>query len=393
MSDNNVKIILHVDMNAFFCSVACLINPSLRGKAFAIGRENSYRGVISSASYEARKLGIHAAMSQKEAYELVPDLIIISLDYDYYVKYHRMFVKILNQYSKLVEVASIDEAYVDITEISKTRHPMVVAKEIQARILKEAGLPCSIGIAPTMFLAKMASDMKKPLGITVIRKRDVKEKLYPLSVKEIFGIGKKTYPVLIDNNIKTIADFMEENKKDLVISLVGEKTYDYATNSILGNSSNIVDPTRYSDSLSISTSSTFDRVINDVSEVLYEIRKMTREVVNKMNNEGYFTKTITITLRNINFKTITRSKSIKDYTNQYNEIFDVVTDLIDEHYHNEDLRLIGVGVSNLVSKNELPKEYNLFTINDIDEKELKIQQMISGFQEKYGKNALFRNKK
>lgn len=387
---NKAKIILHVDMNAFFCSVACNINPSLRGKVFAIGRENSYRGVISSASYEARALGIHSAMSQKEAYDLVPDLIIISLDYSHYVNYHRKFIAILKQYSSLIEVASIDEAYVDITEISKTRHPLVVAKEIQTRILKEAGLPCSIGIAPTLFLAKMGSDIKKPLGITVIRKRDVENILYPLSVKEIFGIGKKTYPILIDNNIKTIKDFMDEKNKDLIINLVGLRTYEYGYNHILGNSSNMVMPDRHGDSESISTSSTFDRVISSEAEVLYELRRMTREVVNKLNKEGYYTKTITITLRNTDFKTITRSKSINEYIDDYNSIYDVVVDLVEEHYHDESLRLIGVGVSNLVTKKELPKEYNLFTINDIDIKEQKIEEMIKDFQEKYGKKALFR---
>ena len=139
---NNAKIILHVDMNAFFCSVACLLNPALRGKVFAIGRENSYRGVISSASYEARALGIHSAMSLKEAYTLVPDLIVVSIEYSYYTYYHHQFIHILQQYSSLVEVASIDEAFIDITELSKTRHPLVIAKEIQLRILKEVGLSC-----------------------------------------------------------------------------------------------------------------------------------------------------------------------------------------------------------------------------------------------------------
>ena len=210
---NKAKIILHVDMNAFFCSVACILNPTLRGKVFAIGRENSYRGVISSASYEARALGIHSAMSQKEAYDLVPNLIIVTLDRSYYYHYHQEFLKILQQYSSLVEVASIDEAYLDITEASKTRHPVVIAKEIQLRILKEVGLSCSIGIAPTLFLAKMASDMKKPLGLTILRKRDVEEKLYPLSVDEIYGIGKKTYPLLMKNDIQTIRDFMNLNNK------------------------------------------------------------------------------------------------------------------------------------------------------------------------------------
>lgn len=389
---NNAKIILHVDMNAFFCSVACLLNPALRGKVFAIGRENSYRGVISSASYEARALGIHSAMSLKEAYTLVPDLIVVSIEYSYYTYYHHQFLHILQQYSSLVEVASIDEAFIDITELSKTRHPLVIAKEIQLRILKEVGLSCSIGIAPTLFLAKMASDLKKPLGITVLRKRDVQTILYPLSVSDIFGIGKKTYPILINNNIKKISDFMNLENRNKILDLIGTTSYHNTYESILGNSTNIVDPNRRSESESISTSQTFDQIIQSQIEVLYELRKMTLELMNKLRKRKYYTKTITIILRNVDFKTITRSKSI-NYTDDFDEIYDTIVDLVEEHYKDEPLRLLGVGLSNLKEYHTLPKEYNLFTIPNVEEKQVTISKLIKEYQNKYGEKALFQEKK
>ena len=389
---NNAKIILHVDMNAFFCSVACLLNPALRGKVFAIGRENSYRGVISSASYEARALGIHSAMSLKEAYTLVPDLIVVSIEYSYYTYYHHQFLHILQQYSSLVEVASIDEAFIDITELSKTRHPLVIAKEIQLRILKEVGLSCSIGIAPTLFLAKMASDLKKPLGITVLRKRDVQSILYPLSVSDIFGIGKKTYPILINNNIKKISDFMNLENRNKILDLIGPTSYHNTYESILGNSTNIVDPNRRSESESISTSQTFDQIIQSQIEVLYELRKMTLELMNKLRKRKYYTKTITIVLRNVDFKTITRSKSI-NYTDDFDEIYDTIVDLVEEHYKDEPLRLLGVGLSNLKEYHTLPKEYNLFTIPNVEEKQVTISKLIKEYQNKYGEKALFQEKK
>lgn len=389
---NNAKIILHVDMNAFFCSVACLLNPALRGKVFAIGRENSYRGVISSASYEARALGIHSAMSLKEAYTLVPDLIVVSIEYSYYTYYHHQFIHILQQYSSLVQVASIDEAFIDITELSKTRHPLVIAKEIQLRILKEVGLSCSIGIAPTLFLAKMASDLKKPLGITVLRKRDVQTILYPLSVSDIFGIGKKTYPILINNNIKKISDFMNLENRNKILDLIGPTSYHNTYESILGNSTNIVDPNRRSESESISTSQTFDQIIQSQIEVLYELRKMTLELMNKLRKRKYYTKTITIVLRNVDFKTITRSKSI-NYTDDFDEIYDTIVDLVEEHYKDEPLRLLGVGLSNLKEYHTLPKEYNLFTIPNVEEKQVTISKLIKEYQNKYGEKALFQEKK
>ncbi len=219
------RIIFHIDMNAYFCSVHCKLNPTLRGKAFAVGREGTYKGVLSTASYEARKLGIHSAMPIIEAYKILPTLLVVNSNYEEYKKYHYLFVNIIREYTNLIEVASIDELYADMTEISEKIHPVVLAKEIQLRLLRELDLPCSIGIAPTLFLAKMASDMKKPLGLTVLRKREIKEKLYPLSVKDIFGIGKKTYPKLIDAGINTIEDFMNPENEELIIKLIGNNSY------------------------------------------------------------------------------------------------------------------------------------------------------------------------
>lgn len=391
--ENHAKIIFHIDMNAFFCSVACILNPSLRGKVFAIGRENTYKGVISTASYEARKLGIHSAMPLSEAYHIKPDLLVVNIDYRHYRDYHNKFINIIKQYTDLIEVASIDEVYADMTEASKKIHPIVLAKEIQRRLLAELDLPCSIGIAPTLFLAKMASDMKKPLGLTVIRKREVSSILYSLSVKEIFGIGKKTYPILINNGINTIGDFMNEDNMDKIINLIGINSYEYVVNSVLGKTSDKVMPDRYSDSNSISTSATFDVFLSSMAEILYELRRMTREIWSKMNRANYYTKTITITLRDSDFVTITRQTSLDEYTNDFNVIFETVEELLEDNMEDKLYRLVGVGVSSLLTKEEIPVEYNLFTVMSKEEKELKVEEMISDLQNKYGKNVIFRKKR
>lgn len=391
--ENHAKIIFHIDMNAFFCSVACILNPSLRGKIFAIGRENSYKGVISTASYEARRLGIHSAMPLSEAYHIKPDLLVVNIDYKHYRDYHNKFINIIKQYTDLIEVASIDEVYADMTEASKKIHPIVLAKEIQRRLLAELDLSCSIGIAPTLFLAKMASDMKKPLGLTVIRKREVSTILYPLSVKEIFGIGKKTYPILINSGINTIGDFMDNDNMDKIIDLIGLNSYEYVVNSVLGKSSDKVMPDRYSDSNSISTSATFDVFLSSTAEILYELRRMTREIWSKMNRANYYTKTITITLRDSDFVTITRQVSLDEYTNDFNVIFETVEELLENNIEDKLYRLVGVGVSSLLTKEEIPVEYNLFTVMSKEEKELKVDEMISNLQNKYGKNIIFRKKR
>lgn len=390
--ENHAKIIFHIDMNAFFCSVACILNPSLRGKPFGIGRENTYKGVLSTASYEARALGIHAAMPLSEAYRIKPDLIVVDINYKIYQDYHYKFVQLVSQYTNLLEVASVDEVYADMTEASKEKHPLVLAKEIQARLLKEYNLSCSIGIAPTLFLAKMASDMKKPLGLTVLRKRDIQTILYPLGIENVFGIGKKSYPKLIDHGIITIQDFMNPTNKDKILGLIGQNQYNHTYRCLTGNSSDIVDPNRYSESSSISTSSTYDIVLTSESEILYELRKMTRSVHSKMVREGYYTKTISITLRDSDFVTKTRRRTLEEYTNEFYLINEIVAELLEEHIEEKGYRLIGVGVSNLLLESEIPREYNLFTIEDSAEKEEKIREIIRDFQTKYGEKALYKKK-
>lgn len=390
------RVIFHIDMNAFFCSVACIKHPELRGKAFAIGRENSKKGVLSTASYEARRYGIHSAMSQADALKKYPQLIIINSNFADYKYYHNKFIELIKGYTDIIEVASIDEVYADMTLLSQKRHAVLIAKEIQERLLTEYKLPCSIGIAPTLFLAKMASDIKKPLGVTVIRKREIDKILYPLPVSDIYGIGKKTWPRLIDNNIKTIGDFMNLDNKELILSLIGENTYNYAYNALTGNSSNIVDPFRYDDSKSISESTTYDVVKNDLDDMALEIRRMTRSVVFKMKKYNYYTKTVTITLRDSDFNTITRQTSLKEYTDDLYDISNVAINLLENNYNeNLNYRLLGVGVSNLLDKDNLPKEYNIFTVMSKDEKEIEIENIMNEFNKKYGDNALFfmKNKK
>ena len=387
MKNNNVKIIFHIDMNMFFCSVAVIKNPSLKGKAFAIGRENTYKGVISTASYEARKYGIHSAMPQIEALKKLPSLIIVNSDFQAYKEYHNKFISLIKEYSNIVEVASIDEVYADMTQICMKRNAIDVAKEIQYRLVKEHHLPSSIGIAPTLFLAKMASDIKKPMGITILRKREIKDILYNLPVGDIFGIGKKTSPRLIAYNINTIADFMNEANKDTIIKIIGEKMYNAAYNALIGNSSNVVDPNRYDESDSISTSQTFDVHLSNYDDIYINMKHLFKRIYSRLIDEEYYTKTVTITLRDDTFRTITRSKSI-DYTNNYDELLSVMEELLDDNYHDEVLRLIGIGFHNLKKDIDEIIEWNLFTYKSILEKEEILNDTIDELNKKYSNSII-----
>ncbi len=379
------NVIFHIDMNMFFCSVAIIKNKALKGKPFVIGRSGTNKGVISTASYEARSLGIHSGMSLNDALRIKSDLIVVSVDYKDIKQYHNYFINLIEDYTKVIEIASIDEVYADMSEISKVRNAIEVAEEIQKRLLEEYNLPCSIGIAPTLFLAKMASDMKKPLGLVVIRKRDAYNMLKDLSVKDIFGIGKKTYPILIENNIKTIGDFFKEENKEKIIELTSENTYDYVISHVSGKSSNIVSANRYVKNKSISVENTYDSPLRTDTDILYELRNETKELITKLNKSGYLTKTIGITLRDSSFKTISRSRTV-EYTNNFYDIFKVVSNLFYDNYDDTKvIRLCGVTFSNLKEKSEvLKEEYNLFTYLDYAEKDEALKEAIKKIEDKYG---------
>ncbi len=387
MKNSSVKIIFHIDMNMFFCSVAVINNPRLKGKAFVVGRENSYKGVVSTASYEARKYGIHSGQPLIEAFKLLPNLIVVNPNFDEYKKYHDLFISLIRRYTNTIEVASIDEVYADMTEISYKRDPIMVAKEIQIALVKEYHLPSSIGIAPTLFLAKMASDIKKPLGITVLRIREIKDILYPLDVGDIYGVGKKSSEKLKLLGINKISDFMDLSNQQKVISVVGDKIYQALRKALEGHSSNVVDPKRYENSKSISTSITYDNFLYYEEDILIELKKMARKLYQELIDQNYFTKTVVITLRDSDFKTITRSKTI-EYTNELYILLDVLEDLLEENFKEKEYRLLGVGFSNLIKASDIELEYNLFTWKSILEKEGNIKDIIKDYQEKYGKSFI-----
>lgn len=379
------KVIFHIDMNMFFCSVAIIKNKALKGKPFVIGRSGTNKGVISTASYEARALGIHSGMSLNDALRIKSDLIVVSVDYKTIKQYHYYFINLIEDYTNIIEIASIDEVYADMSELCKIRNGIEVAKEIQKRLLDEYNLPCSIGIAPTMFLAKMASDMKKPLGLVIIRKKDSYKILKDLSVKDIYGIGKKTYPLLIENGIKTIEDFFKEENKSKIIELTSENTYEYVISHVLGNSSNQVNSNRYVKNKSISVENTYDQPLRTDTDILYELRNETKELITKLNKNGYLTKTIGITLRDSSFKTISRSRTV-EYTNNFYDIFKVISNLFYDNYdETKQYRLCGVTFSNLKDKSEvLKEEYNLFTYLDFAERDEALKEAIKKIEDKYG---------
>lgn len=367
---SSVRVIFHIDLNAFFASVEMIENPQLKHKVFAVGGGLNFNrgGILTTASYKARQYGIRSAMTISQALSLYPKLIVVPSRHGLYQQYSQKFIDYLRTYTPLVWQVSIDEAFMDVTDIEGI-HPLALAKQIQTQLVKLYQLPSSIGIAPTLFLAKMGSDMKKPMGITVIRKRDVKQKIYPLPIKDMYGLGKKTYPRLEKLGILTISDFVDMNNQAKVLSVISKKSYDSYLLDIHGLSSNQVDPSKYALPKSISNETTlsFD---TDIESVIKDtLIAQLKDAYPRMLRDQLQTKTIGIRIRYHNFETTQKVKTIAQYTDDYTLIEDTILELFEAFYTGKPVRLIGVSLNNLKLKSEIATPYDLFTYQKISEKE------------------------
>lgn len=357
-----VKIIFHIDLNAFYASVEAILSPELKNKVFAVGGGLGFNrgGMLTTASYKARQYGIRSGMSVAEALNLYPRLIVVPNRRNVYIKYSNIFMEHLKTYSNLVYQGSIDEAYVDVTELSKEMHPLDIAKDIQKTLNEKYQLPCSIGVAPTLFLAKMASDMKKPMGITVLRKRDIKDKLLPLPIGEMFGIGRKTAPRLNRIGVITIGDFLNEDLKDKILNIMSLQSYNHHLDSILGRSSNQVDPNKYLIPKSISNETTLPYDV-DRPEVLREkLNELLQTSYDRLIKESLMCKTLSIRLRYTNFKTVSRAKTLNDYTKDFDLLYQEVNDLFDQFFDETPVRLIGVSLNNVIEASKYKEDVTLF---------------------------------
>jgi len=366
----NIRIILHIDMNAFYASCAAIKEPYLKNKVFAVGGPagTTQRGVLSTASYNARKLGIHSGMVVKEALTIYPKLVIVPTDFNLYKEKSNTFMAVLKSYSNLIFAGSIDEAYLDITEASNFTHPEVIAKTIQDKLYYEHQLPSSIGIAPTLFLAKMASDYKKPMGITVLRKRDVAKMLYPLAVKDIYGIGKKTSERLKQFNINTIADFMNPDHQSQILKVLSPRHYQEVKDDLLGNSTNIVNPDKYAIARSISNETTLNTDINSYELLLEELNNQFERSFKRLIKHQLLTRTISIKIKYSDFRVVSRSLSFFDYTIDKEMLKSELENLFSELYAGENVRLIGAGFSNLIQVADYELNYDLFNYQKILDK-------------------------
>jgi DNA polymerase-4 len=352
------RVYFHIDLNAFFASCEELLDPSLKGKPLVVGGK-SRRSVISTANYEARKYGIHSAMPMQQAEKLCKDLVIVNGHYAFYSDMSHQFMQIIHSYTDLVEKASIDECYADMTDvICRYPKPLDVAFEIQRRVLEETGLRCSIGIGPNMFLAKMASDMKKPMGITVLRIRDVPEKMWPLPIKEMQGIGKRTVPLMEDLNIHTIKDLATYQDLNALKPVLGKNI-----ESMIKRANGYDDRTLMTDydSKSMGISETLLEDVTDYDELRGLIRTLCRRLSKRLkeaHKAGYH---VSMRICYYDFRNANKSKKLSEPIWTSDDLFVQAMILFDSSYEEEEaVRLIGVSVSDFASEEFLTKQVSLF---------------------------------
>lgn len=352
------RVYFHIDLNAFFANAEVLLNPELKGQPIVISGATR-RSVVSTASYEARAYGIHSAMPVSEAQKLCRDLIIVEGHYTWYRNLSERFMEIVRSYTNLVEQASVDECYADMTEaIKKFEKPLDLAWSLQKQIYNELGLTCSIGVAPNMFLAKMASDMKKPNGITVLRIRDVQEKMWPLPIKDMRGIGNKTVPYMQEIGVQTIGDLA--NYKDIakLRELLGKNTDDYIERA------NGIDhrelETKW-DAKSMGISETLLEDINEYEELAGLIRTLARTLSKRLKNASKVGSSIHIRICYYDFRNITRAMKLSAPIWRADEIYNAAIALFEDNWEEgESVRLLGITVGDFADENYILSQLNLF---------------------------------
>lgn len=371
-------------MNSFYASVEMAFDPKLKGKPVAIaGNPEERKGIIVTSSYEARAKGVRTTMNVWEAKKLCPELILLKPNFERYRAASGEIFRMMAEITPMVQPVSIDEGYIDVTDVEGLGTPLEIAKNLQNRILKELDLPCSIGIAPNKFLAKMASDMKKPLGITVLRKRELHFTLWPLEVEEMYGVGEKTADKLHSIDIKTIGELAKADVYQLrqLLGINGERLKNRAN----GIDNREVDPDAIYDFKSIGNSQTLRHDTTDTNEIKHFIKKLSEKVIIRMHRKEVVGKSVQITIRYHDRKTITRSKKLDNYLNNLEDLFLIATELFDQNWNNEPIRLLGVTVQHLEDKKHIGEQLNIFTYEAAAKKDM-LSQTINQLTEKLGEN-------
>jgi DNA polymerase-4 len=381
------RVILHIDMNAFYCSVHEAVEPDLyKGKPLAVaGSVELRKGIVVTSSYAARKLGIKTGMQVRQALKICPDLILIKPDFDLYRNFSRRFMQIVYGYSPMVESMSIDECFIDITGSKQFGTPLEIANSIQKRILQELKLPCSIGVAPNKLLAKMGSDMKKPNGITVLRLRDVPTVFWDKPCQYLYGIGKKTAEKLTRLGILTLGQLAIAD--DALLSKHFGVMGAHLKRSANGIDPSVVNPEQ-EQSKSIGHTTTLPRDYTDRIEIHRVLLNLADQVARRLRKQELMTSTIQITIRDPEMRTITRSLTLPTPTEHMDDIYRTSCQLYDHQWEDGNpVRLLGITLQNLIAKEESYVQLDLFDYEKQPRRE-NLNRVMDGLRDKFGEGVI-----
>ena len=371
-------------MDAFYPAVEVLDNPELRGKPVIVGGSRE-RGVVSSASYEARKFGVHSAQPMATAMRLCPNGIVLPVRMARYKEVSEQVFEIFHVFTPMVEPLSIDEAFLDITgSIRLFGTPIEIARKIKQKVVEKTGLTISAGVAPSKFIAKVASDMEKPDGLTVVARDQVKEFLDPLPIKKMWGAGKVTQKALARLSIHTF--------KDLRLASVGVLEKEFGKHGIhmrqlaLGIDSR--DVVTLHDIKSIGHEDTYSKDILDLEPAKRELLSLANRVARRMRRQGLEGKTITLKVKYSDFKLITRSITLHNCTNDSAEIYSSVCSLLKKTaVGKRPVRLLGISLSNLADIGS-GRQLSLFNLDESTEKRTELNKAADSIIEKFGKRGI-----
>ena len=382
------KVIFLVDMNAFFISCETTRHPEIIGKPAAVaGDPKDRRGIILTANYRARKFGIKTTMILSEALKLCPDLIVIPPDKDFYKKKSGQVMDILSSYTPVIEQNSIDEAWLDMTGCGRIfGNPLKSAELISHHIRSKLGLGCSIGISENKFLSKMASEMKKPLGITELWRKDIESKLWPLRIQSMYGIGKQTSQKLQDMGIKTIGNLALFNRNYLIkrFGKIGGRLHELAN----GIDDPSLKPRLQENVKSIGKSITVPHDISNIEEARIILMQLSDKVAMTSRKYGKRGHTVQISIKYSNFKSITRQKTVFP-TCLSRDIYSAGIDLLEKSWNTHlPIRLLGISISGF-TENYRIKQISMFEKSKSD-KEQKIENVMDTLRQKYGSSIINR---
>ena len=381
------KVVLHIDMDAFYASVEQLDHPELRGKPVIVGG-SSNRGVVSAASYEARKFGVRSAMPIFQAKKRCPDGIFVPVRMSRYKQMSDQVMEILEKYSPTVEQVSIDEAYLDLTGLERLHgSPEQIARRIKDEIRSVLSLSCSVGIAPNKFLAKVASESNKPDGMTIIPSREAGAVARSLPVGKVPGVGKKTVDRLARLKAITLGDLLALPEAAL-LKAVGKFAYTLLEYAKGKDESPVVSHT---DAKSISSEETFEENTNDFEVLRKELLAQAEEVGQRLRKNKLKGSTVTLKLRRADFDRITRSISFSEASDSTNTLYGHALRLLEAVDLSEKVRLIGIAVSGFAKTKSAAEQLTLFGGESRrDESWREVEKAMDSIKDKFGYEAIKR---